>query len=189
MSCRLASLKLTPVLVPADAIAIGEKLRLRVCDSDRFSADDLVGVVEVDVAEMVVLASQHKGDEPFERHDALKADRPGMRVQGELEWSIRFHPLWQMPAAELEKRVATMRNNRIGEGSTPAPWWLEWLDKYCEVPQWERERARRRQETIDMITGERMRDEIEAAGKPTPDLPSGVLQFHIHQCVGEYRGS
>jgi hypothetical protein len=37
---------------------------------------------------------------------------------------------------------------------------------------------------MDLFTGERMRDEVEAAGKPRPDFPSGVLQFHIHQCAG-----
>jgi hypothetical protein len=173
--------ELTPVLVPADAIATGEKLRLRVCDSDRFSADDLVGVVEVDVSELILQAQNQPTGVQQERHDVLQPGSPGMRVQGSLEWSVRFYPLWRMSDAELKKRADAAQVKRA-EGCTPAPWWLQWLDRYVEVPAWEKERQLERKATMDRITGDRFRSEVEAAGKPTAELPSGVLQFHIHQC-------
>lgn len=176
---------LTVVLVPSDAISVGEKLRLRVCDSDRFSADDLIGVIEKDVADIVEQSEGLRGtNNMLDKDEALAAAGPGMKVQGKVQWSIRFYPLWQMPPEELDKRLESIKDKR-GEGSTPAPPWLQWLDKFVEVPDWEREREQRRKDTVAYFTGERMRDEMEAAGKPNPDLPSGVLQFHIHQCAGE----
>jgi hypothetical protein len=52
-----------------------------------------------------------------------------------------------------------------------------------DVPDWEAERAKRREDTVAWFTGEREREEAEAAAAPTDELRSGILQFHIHQCV------
>lgn len=170
------------LLVSEETIDSGEKLRLRLCDSDRFSADDSLGVIEVDVAEIVDRSTRTPGEQLFYRRDELQPEHPGMRVQGMVDWSVRFFPLHKISQQELERRIEENRDKR-GEGSTPAPWWLEWLDKWCERPEWEKEREVRRKEMVQYFTGERIREEIEAGGKPGPNHPSGILQFHIHQAV------
>lgn len=172
------------VLVDAETIEVGEKLVLRVCDSDRFSADDSMGVVEVDVANLIETSTDKKLQQSnglVRRIDPLTSERPGMRTQGDLEWSVCFYPLWKVPQDELEKRVLAVRDRR-GEGHTTPPWWLEWLEKYMDKPDWEKEREEKRKDTLELFTGERARDEIEASMKPPADICSGILQFHIHQC-------
>lgn len=170
------------LLVSEETIDSGEKLRLRVCDSDRFSADDALGIIEVDVAEIVDQSTRASGEQLFYRRSDLQPEHPGMRVQGSVDWSVRFFPLHKISQQELERRIEENKDKR-GEGSTPAPWWLEWLDKWCEKPEWEKEREVRRKEMVQYFSGERVREEIEAGGKPGPNHPSGVLQFHIHQAV------
>lgn len=170
------------LLVNEETIESGEKLRLRVCDSDRFSADDALGIIEVDVADIVDHSTRAPGQQLFYRRSDLQPEHPGMRVQGSVDWSVRFFPLHKISQQELERRIEENKDKR-GEGSTPAPWWLEWLDKWCEKPEWEKEREVRRKEMVQYFSGERVREEIEAGGKPGPNHPSGILQFHIHQAV------
>lgn len=171
------------LLVPGESIEVGEQLLLKVCDSDRFSADDSIGQVKVDIAEIIEQSVQAgHGYELFRRHDDLEPEHPGMRAQGQLDWSVRFFPLWQIPMDDFHRRLDEIKDRR-GEGKTVAPWWLKWLDDWTEKPEWETERAKRRKEMVEYITGERERDEIEAAMPPTGQFPSGVLQFHVHQCA------
>ena len=60
-STRIISKTLEPVyeetavlLVDANAAKIGEKISLQVWDSDRFTADDQIGHIEIDVAGMLL---------------------------------------------------------------------------------------------------------------------------------------
>ncbi|CED82208.1 Ca2-dependent lipid-binding protein CLB1/vesicle protein vp115/Granuphilin A, contains C2 domain [Phaffia rhodozyma] len=91
------------ILVPGDAVTTGEKLVLQLYDSDRFNADDSLGIVEVDLAEMVSrgdklyssrgpTTDEHQLDQfssPFQPARHKSSQRP----QGVLQWSIRFYPL------------------------------------------------------------------------------------------------
>lgn len=123
------------------------------------------------------------------RHDAIKADKPGMNTSGSLEWSVRFCPLWQMPLEEMSKRLEDQRKTGHHEPVNPVPpRWMEWIGKLIEdKPDWEETRAVRRKETLAWFTGEKERDDMEAATPPSDKFTSGVLQFHIHQCTGAYR--
>lgn len=170
-----------------DAIEAGERLRLRVCDSDRFSADDAMGVVEVDVADLVERGKDSSNEDLDRRRDDLQAERPGMRTSGSLHWSVKFHSLWEMAPEEVEERMLQRKRQKVGEpDNLETPWWIEYLRKWsAEVPTWAEERRQRRKDTVAWFTGEKEKDEMEASEAPSTELRSGVLQFHLHQCVGK----
>lgn len=173
------------ILVSSESIEVGEKLQLQVCDSDRFSVDDTIGRLTVDLGDIIEQSEKAEpGYNLFRRHDDLQPDQPGMKVQGQLDWSVRFFPLWQVPPQEFHRRLEEIRDRR-GEGHTEPPWWLRWLEDWMEKPAWEMERSKRRKDMVEYFTGERERDELEAALPPNGEFPSGVLQFHVHQCAGE----
>ncbi|EIW72275.1 hypothetical protein TREMEDRAFT_70665 [Tremella mesenterica DSM 1558] len=167
------------ILVPAEAVRSGEGLRLSVCDSDRLSSDDSLGVVTVDLTDLV---ENYNG--PLKRRlDPLRADNPGMKVQGSLEWSIRFCPLWQISPEELEERLKQAHPKSKGEPKdVTKPWWITLLEKLAgEVPEWEKERKERRKEVMEWFSGAKEREEAEVVLKPNEKYRSGILQFHIHQ--------
>jgi Ca2+-dependent lipid-binding protein len=175
------------VLVTSDSIEAGERLRIRVVDSDRFSADDAMGRLEIDLADLVD-QSIASGDQLHRRQDPLKADRPGMKTSGHLNWSVRFCPLWQMQPEEMMQRMQSIKEarRRAEPSDLEPPWWLKMIQEIAvDKPDWENERAERRKETLAWFTGERERDEMEAAVRPSDDLRSGILQFHVHQCTGK----
>jgi hypothetical protein len=166
-----------PVLVAADAIKSGERLRLRLSDSDRFSADDSLGTVEIELAELVQAASS-SGSTLHRRSDPLEADKPGMKHAGILHWSVRFCPLWRISEEEARRRKTKIKEGKACEpGSVVQPWWIDWITGWIEdKPEWEKDRAERRKETVGWFTGERERDELEAAVRPNENLRSGILQ-------------
>lgn len=169
------------VLISADAIESGEKIRLRLCDSDRFSADDAMGVVEVDLADLIdhtTSTDRPSSSDTFDhRNDALEADSPGMKVTGTLSWSVRFCPLWVMPESEMQKRMEKNRSReKRREPEYVKPVWLDWLESFMDKPDWEDETKERRKETVAWFTGEKEKDEMEAASRPNDQLRSGVLQ-------------
>jgi hypothetical protein len=149
-------------------------------------------VVEVELADLLDSASSASYTSgPIRRTDNLKSDKPGMRVSGLLTWSVRFAPLWQMSTQDLQRQLGERDlGGRKGDCTDPQPWWFDWVERIVgERPEWVGEREQRRKETARWFTGERERDEMEVSEKPSEDLRSGVLQFHIHQCTGEPRSA
>lgn len=173
-------------MVNEETVIAGEKLLIRICDADRFGTDDTIGVVETDVASIIDQSQRTPGDAPIFHHSSIQP-MPGKKTtQGTLDWSARFFPVWRMPEAQLERHIEAYQAKReLGEGTIKSPWWLEWLERYMDKPDWEAEREARRKRTIEVFSGERYREEIEALARPPPELVSGVLQFHIHQCERE----
>lgn len=92
-SSRIIFCELNPVwdetailLVNADEVKADERLAVEVWDSDRFTVDDLLGRVEVDVVDLV----QRKGKMKA-RTDSLMGFRKGQIMPGTLTWSVGFY--------------------------------------------------------------------------------------------------
>lgn len=85
-----------------------------------------------------------------------------------------------MGPEELHNRIDAMKTKRRGEpmdSEVAPPWWMEYVTRYFDgKPGWEEDRAERRKETLAWFTGEKQKDELEAAAKPSEDLRSGVVQ-------------
>ena len=142
-----------------------------------------MGKVEVDLIDLVERSHRHAG--MMRRTDPLAANRQGLKTSGTLAWSVQFCPMWQIPEDELEKKIAVPPP--VGEPSAyRLPWWIDWIHDYMDVPDWEKERARRRRDTLEWFSGERERQKLEAMEAPSAERRSGVLQFHVHQCIGEF---
>lgn len=92
-STRIIFADLNPVwdetavlLVNADEVKAGEKLNVTLWDSDRFTADDIVGRTEVDVTKLV----RNRG-QVDNRNDKLHGFKDGDQMPGRIKWSVVFH--------------------------------------------------------------------------------------------------
>lgn len=92
-STRIIFAELNPVwdetavlIVNADEVKAGEKLNVTLWDSDRFTADDIVGRTEVDVTELV----RNRGVVD-KRRDKLQGFKDGEHMPGRITWSVVFH--------------------------------------------------------------------------------------------------
>lgn len=73
------------LLVNADIIKADEQLSLELWDSDRSSADDVVGKVELSIQKLI----QHPG-KMFPQISKLKGVRAGSSMPGKLHWEVGF---------------------------------------------------------------------------------------------------
>lgn len=171
------------IMVAADAIEVGESFRICANDSDRFSADDTLGVVLLDLAELIDSCRQGM----THRVDHFAADRAAKNTSGTLEWSVEFCPVWQMSPEETKERLAQMQRER--EKCEPPkdaaePWWIRWMkDMVPGQDEWESERIKRRTEAKAWLGGKKDREVWEAEVGASEERLSGILQFHIHQCL------
>lgn len=73
------------LLVTTDIIKADEQLSLELWDSDRSSADDVVGKVEISIQKLI----QHPG-KSFPQVSKLKGVKAGSTMPGELHWEVGF---------------------------------------------------------------------------------------------------
>lgn len=167
------------ILIPADAIESGERLLLTIYDSDRYSSDDDLGLIELDLAELLDLnENQLRRHEMRRRIDDLSASRRGMRAEGQIEWSWEFAPLWQQPKDDKPSESQPDKKANSPQGLLESL-----IEKIKPEPfPWQEEHERRRRNSLSWLSGDRAREALEAAGKPSLDRRSGVLQFTITQC-------
>lgn len=162
----------------------------KVYHRDRFSADDAIGMVDVDLADLLERGNHRpRKDRLMEEVTELEPTRSKMKAQGRLFWSHAFYPTWKMSKEDLEKRKKIDYNKDEGDlphvqGSTWGPFLQSFLGGLRpDPPAWEEERRKRRKHHVAWLSGEIAREQLEAATRPTLERRSGILQFTIAQGI------
>ncbi|KAF2740363.1 hypothetical protein EJ04DRAFT_197132 [Polyplosphaeria fusca] len=164
------------LLVTPDELNVDERLRVQLWDSDRNTADDDLGRIELDVKEL--MKSQDTNGKMHDREDGFKSLKAGEGMPGKLKWSVGYFSKTritddQLAAQEEDPDVKTMDQlkekvyseaaNKLREASK---------DESDEVEQ---------QKAQDLKTRQ---DELIIASPPPQDYPSGILSVQIHQITG-----
>ncbi|PWN20617.1 hypothetical protein BCV69DRAFT_282835 [Microstroma glucosiphilum] len=96
------------MLLNAEAIRAKERLSLALYDSDRLTADDILGRIEVDLLPLL----RHPG-KVFRRNDSLMGLSNEHKKQGQLSWSIAFF-------RKIANETEAATRNLAGEGGEPS---------------------------------------------------------------------
>ena len=76
------------VLVSPEELDVDERLRIQLWDSDRTTADDDLGRIEVDLKEL--MKSKDTNGRMFDREDGFKSLKKGEGMPGKLSWSVGY---------------------------------------------------------------------------------------------------
>lgn len=76
------------ILVGPDELNVDEKLRVQLWDSDRTSADDDLGRIELDIKD--IMQGQDTNGKIADREDGFKSLKAGEGMPGKLEWSVGY---------------------------------------------------------------------------------------------------
>ncbi len=90
------------ILVAAEELNAEERLRVQLWDSDRSSADDDLGRIEVEVKELMHNPASYC--KMWERSDGFLALDGKEKVPGKLDWSVGYYPKTHIQAKQLEKQ-------------------------------------------------------------------------------------
>ncbi|KAK8060871.1 hypothetical protein PG996_010801 [Apiospora saccharicola] len=159
--------------VTDDELNINERLRVQLWDSDRFTADDDLGRVEMDLRHL--MRDPATANRMQDRVDGFKALKASERMPGKLEWSVGYYPKIAIQQAQLEQQteLPTIRTR-------------EQLAERAENCR----RKLRGGPKIDDLEGTRqaehkdMEDRMVASAPPCDEFPSGVLAIQIHEATG-----
>ncbi|KAK8033847.1 hypothetical protein PG991_003245 [Apiospora marii] len=160
--------------VTDDELNINERLRVQLWDSDRFTADDDLGRVEMDLRDL--MNDPATVNRMQDRVDGFKALKASERMPGKLEWSVGYYPKIAIQPAQLEQQTE-LPTVRTHEQLT------ERAEENCR-------RKLRGGPKIDDLEGTRqaeykeMEDRMVASAPPCADFPSGVLAIQIHEATG-----
>ncbi|KAL1643447.1 hypothetical protein SLS58_004805 [Diplodia intermedia] len=92
------------VLVTADELNVEERLRVQLWDSDRTTADDDLGRIELDIKQL--MRSPESRGKMMDRVDGFKALTAGETMPGKLEWSVGYFPKVRVLDSQLAQQQA-----------------------------------------------------------------------------------
>ena len=99
------------ILVAAEELNAEERLRVQLWDSDRTSADDDLGRIEVDLKEL--MQNPKSNCKMWDRSDGFLALEGKEEMPGVLDWSIGYYPKTRIQKEQLEKQQVKPDINSI----------------------------------------------------------------------------
>ncbi|KAH7132032.1 meiotically up-regulated gene 190 protein [Dendryphion nanum] len=164
------------LLVSPEELNVDEKLRVQLWDSDRNTADDDLGRIELDIKSL--MKGQDTNGKMADREDGFKSLKAGEGMPGKLTWSVGYFSKTritddQLTAQEedpeiksidqLKEKVSRESENKLREASK---------DESDEIEQQKAQDLKARQ------------DQLIIASPPPKHYPSGILSIQIHQITG-----
>ena len=101
------------VLVAAEELNAEERLRIQLWDSDRTSADDDLGRIEVDLKEL--MHNPKSNCKMWDRSDGFLALEGQEGMPGKLDWSVGYYPKTRIQSEQLKKQKVKPEINTIQE--------------------------------------------------------------------------
>ncbi|KAI9783326.1 MAG: hypothetical protein M1835_003821 [Candelina submexicana] len=165
------------LVVGPDELNADERLQLKIWDSDRFTADDDLGHVEVGLKE--IMSSPGSKGRMCDRHDEFAAANANEKMPGSLEWSVGYFAKTKLLPSQLaqqtedpdikdmralEEKVSEEAEGKLREATD--------RDESYELEQQKAQSLKERQDSMIICS------------PPSEDYPSGILSIQIHQVVG-----
>lgn len=91
------------VPVTPQELNVEERLRVQLWDSDRTTADDDLGRIEVDLKEL--MKSKQSSGKMWDRVDGFRALKAGEEMPGKLEWSVGYYSKTRISDEQMEKQT------------------------------------------------------------------------------------
>ncbi|KAL8693346.1 MAG: hypothetical protein Q9218_001825 [Villophora microphyllina] len=165
------------ILVSPEELNAAERLRVQLWDSDRASADDDLGRIEVDLKDL--MSNSQSASQMWHREDRFKALSPSETMPGRLTWSVGYFAKERIQEEQLEQqslepdvkslqqlkdKVARDVGRKMREASSH--------DETPEISQQKAQELKIREDNMIVST------------RPLEGSPSGILSIQIHHISG-----
>lgn len=180
------------ILITPEAISAREKISIGLWDSDRFSADDMLGRAEVDLQALV-----KRPGRMFRRTDTLIGLTQEMSKQGNIEWSLGYfakvpnrrrlddsgaQQRERKEAEKVEKQDPDAVEVQEEDVGTDAPSNDEDADSTGEIFSDNHKSSANISDYDDKQNAKQTRNIEHGVSfePPSPALPSGILSMQVH---------
>lgn len=165
------------ILVTTEELNAEERLRLQLWDSDKWTADDDLGRVEIDLKELMHNPESHNRMQ--EREDRFTGEDHSEKMAGSLQWSVGYFSKLKITDKQLEQQTVD-ENIRSKEQLRQHVSDLA-ADKLREAGKTQDDDELHQQRAQDYAAIE---DDMIISTPPSNEFPSGVLSVQIHNITG-----
>lgn len=164
------------ILVTPDELNVDERLRIQLWDSDRFTADDDLGRIEMDLKK--VMKDPATRGKMSDRVDGFKALKVGEGMPGKLEWSVGYFPKTHIQDLQFKQQTAepTIRTMEKLE---------QVVNETCQRKLREAKKDESGEfEQLRLQQYKEYEDRMVISAPPMDEYPSGILAVQIHEVTG-----
>ncbi|KAL8826896.1 MAG: hypothetical protein Q9191_003519, partial [Dirinaria sp. TL-2023a] len=165
------------ILVGQEELNADERLRIQLWDSDRASADDHLGKIEVDLKEL--MHDKRSRSRIWDRKDSFMGLESKDSMPGSLYWSVGFFPKTKIQDTQLQQQQVEPDIKTIQQLKEKVS--KEVDRKLREATDRETTLETDQQKAQDLKVKE---DSMIISTPPLEDYPSGILSVQIHQITG-----
>ena len=170
------------VLVTSEELNVHERLRLQLWDSDRFTADDDLGRIEVDLKQL--MKNDQSDGKMWKRTDGFRALQAGETMPGKLEWSVGYFSKTPIQPEQLKQQTYDPEVHNMDELKQK-------VDRICDRKLREADikkgRHKHDADELDQQRSQELKEHEDAMIICTPPpecYPSGIFSIQIQQITG-----
>lgn len=170
------------LLVTPEELNVSERVRLQLWDSDRLTADDDLGRIEVDLKDL--MKRSESNGRMWTRTDGFKALKAGESMPGKLEWSVGYFSKTRIQECQFQKQT-------FDTGIRSMDQLRKKVDETCQRKLREAAVKKGRQghdadelEQQKAQEMKRMQDAMMISAPPPNGYSSGIFSIQIHQITG-----
>ncbi|KAI9171806.1 hypothetical protein HJFPF1_01297 [Paramyrothecium foliicola] len=170
------------VLVTPEELDIDERLRVQLWDSDRFTADDDLGRIELSLKEL--MKNEESNGKMWHRSDGFRALKAGDNMPGRLEWSVGYYSKTRLQQCQYENqtydpevRSFEQLREKVNEATE-----RKLRESMIKEGRNERDENELEQQRAQELKAEE--DAMMISAPPPDGYPSGIFSLQIHNIVG-----
>ncbi|KAF3929911.1 Tricalbin-1 [Arthrobotrys entomopaga] len=165
------------MVVGPEEVNAEEKLQLTLWDSDRASADDHLGTVQVDLKELLKESKDGTTLNPREdRFQSRDGDHP---MPGTITWEVGWFPKTTLTASQIRSSATTTDEQKSTPEKVIHDVKSSTLRKTREANPSKDTQSETNQQMVEDFTT--LSNDIMNTSPPLSDYPSGILSIQIHQ--------
>lgn len=170
------------ILATPEELNIGERLRIQLWDSDRFTADDDLGRIEVSLKDL--MKSPESNGKMRHRQDGFRALKSGDNMPGKLEWSVGYYSKTCLQECQFEKQTHDPEIRNMQQLKQKVN---DSCEKKLRETMFREGPKKRDQDELGQQKSQEFKAEMDAMiiSAPPPDgFPSGLFSLQIHNITG-----
>lgn len=170
------------VLVTDQELNVDERIRVQLWDSDRISADDDLGRIEVDLKEL--MRDERSQGKMWDRCDGFRALKVGEDMPGKLEWSVGYYAKTRIQNDQLEKQSFDSDVRSMDQLEKKVD---EICDRKLREAKTKQGRHKGDANELHQQRAQELKEREDAmiiSAPPPNGYPSGIFSIQIHQITG-----
>lgn len=170
------------LLVTPEELNVDERLRVQLWDSDRMSADDDLGRIEVDLKQL--MKDEKSNGTMCNRTDGFRALKAGKGMPGKLEWSVGYFSKVRLQSCQLQSQTFDPDIRTMDQLEAKVDQICKRKLREAKIKDGKDDKDAKELEQQKVQERKVREDGMIISAPPPEGYPSGIFSIQIHQITG-----